>query len=118
MFAIAWYDDAKSANLFKKFGAKIDEEVGGNTPFLASFMWKRFTIAQWFLKNGAAINFADSLGNTALFYAVKRKYNIEYISLLVQFGADFDKKNNDGISPKRLAELNSQKKILGLFRRG
>jgi hypothetical protein len=115
MFAIAWYDDVKSANLFKKHGAKIDDAVSDNTPFLAAFQWKRFNIAEWFLTNGANINFADSEGNTALFYAIKRKYKIEYIKLLIQFGADFNKKNKDGISPKKLAELNSQKKILKLF---
>ena len=115
MFAIAWYDDVISASLFKKHGAAIDDSVNGNTPFLGAFQWKRFNIAEWFLKNGANINFADSDGNTALYYAIKRKYKIEYVKLLLQFGADFNKKNKDGISPKKLAELNSQKFFLYLF---
>lgn len=115
MFAIAWYDDVKSANLFKKYGAKIHDETGGDAPFLAAFMWKKFNMAEWFLKNGGDINFADSEGNTALFYAVKRKYEIEHLKLLLQFGADFNKENKDGISPQKLAELTGQKKILNLF---
>jgi hypothetical protein len=115
MFAIAWYNDVPSANLFKKYGAKIDEAAGGNTPFFASFIWKKFDIAQWFLENGANVNFADSEGNTALYYGIKRKYKIEYIRLLLQFGAEFNKENKDGISPKKIAELNNQKKILNLF---
>jgi hypothetical protein len=115
MFAIAWYDDVKAAALFKKHGAKIDDVSIGSTPFLAAFMWKKFNVAEWFLKNDANVNFADTEGNTALFYAVKRKYKIEHIKLLLRFGAGFDKENKDGISPKKLAGLNRQRKILGLF---
>lgn len=112
MFAIAWYDDAKSAALFKKYGAKIDDASGGSSPFLAAFNWKKLSIAEWFLKNGADVNFADEKGNTALFYAVKRKYKIEQVKMLLQFGADYNKENNEGTSPKKLAELNKQRKIL------
>jgi ankyrin repeat protein len=115
MYAIAWYDDAESAGLFKKYGANIDDGSGGDTPFIAAFNWKRFNIAEWFLKHGVNVNFADAKGNTALFYAVKRKYKIEQIKLLLDFGADFDKENGEGTSPKKLAELNKQKKILSLF---
>ena len=115
MFAIAWYDDVKAASLFKKHGAKIDDGSGSDTPFLAAYNWKRFNIATWLLKNGADVNFADAKGNTALYYAIKRKYKIEDIKLLLKFGADFDKENNEGISPKKLAELNRQRKILSLF---
>ena len=115
MFAIAWFNDVKAADLFKKYGAKIDNEDGRNTPFLAAFTWKKFDVGKWFLKNGANVNAFDNDGNTALFYAVKRKYKIENIELLLQFGADFNKENKEGISPKKLAELNRQNKILNLF---
>jgi len=115
MYAIAWYDDVESATLFKNYGAATDDGAGDDTPFMAAFNWKRFSIVEWFLKNGANVNFADSKGNTALFYAVKRKYKTEQIELLLDFGADFNQGNKEGISPKKQAELNKQKKILSLF---
>ncbi|QHW00997.1 ankyrin repeat domain-containing protein [Spirosoma endbachense] len=117
LFAIAWNDDVQAANLFKKYGASLADAAGGDTPFLAAFTWKRFNIASWFLENGVDVNIADSEGNTALFYAVKRKYKLEQIDLLIQFGADFNKENNDGISPKKLAELNNQSGVLRLEKR-
>ncbi|ALS29440.1 ankyrin repeat-containing protein [Paenibacillus sp. 32O-W] len=110
MFAIAWYDDVKAADLFKKYGAEIEDAA-----FLAAFTWKRFGMAEWFLQNGANVNFADEDGNTALHYAVKRNYKMEYIQLLLQFGADFHKENKEGMSPKKIAESNNRKKVLSLF---
>lgn len=115
MFAIAWYDDVKSAELFKKYGATIDDGSNGETPFLAAFNWRKFKVAEWFLKNGANVNAADNNGNTALFFAVKRKLKTEQIELLLEFGADINKKNKAGVSPKELAESNRQRKILSLF---
>ena len=115
MFAIAWYDDAESAALFKKYGADIDDHSGPDTPFLAAFNWKKYKIAEWFLKNGADVNAADDKGNTALFYAVKRKLKEEQIQLLLKYSANINKKNNVGISPKELAESNRQRKILALL---
>jgi len=115
MFAIAWNDDVKAAGVFKKYGATIENNNGVDTPFLAAFNWKRFDAAAWFLKNGANVNATDNAGNTALFYAVKRKYPVEQVQLLLRYGADPNKENKAGISPRQLAEQNRQKKILGMF---
>jgi len=115
MFAIAWYDDDASAALFKMYGAAIDDGSSGNTPFLGAWNWKRFKVAEWFLKNGADVDFADPKGNTAMFYAVKRKFKPEEIVLLLRYGADFNKGNKEGMSPKRLAEVNHYRNVLRLF---
>lgn len=114
MFAIAWNNDVEAASLFEYYGAII-EDTSADTPFMAAYNWKRFAVAEWFLNNGADINFADKNGNTTLHHAVKRKYKLEQIKLLVRFGADFDKKNNEGISARMLAEQNNQTGILKLF---
>jgi len=50
-----------------------------------------------------------------LYYAVKRKYDIGQIQMLLKFGADINHNNNMGVSPKSLAEKNHQRKILQLF---
>lgn len=115
MFAITWYDDTKAAALFKKHNARIQDMNGKDNPFLAAIGWRKFKMVSWFLKNGADVNFADEKGNTALFYAVKREYDIEHIKLLLKFGADPDKKNKNGISPRMLAKPKKQKDILDLF---
>lgn len=117
MYAIAWHDDVEAAALFKKYGAKIDNDTAGGTPFLAAFNWKRFNVAEWFLKNGANVNAADPQGNTALFYAVKRKYKIEQIEMLLKFGADFNQENNEGLSAKKVAIINKQTKLLSFFQK-
>jgi len=115
MYAIAWYDDVKAAQLFKDHGAKTDHNEASDTPFMAAYNWKKLNVARWFLENGADVNFADAKGNTCLWYAVKRKHPDEQIKMLLQFGADPEKENNEGISPRKLAEMNRQRKILSLL---
>lgn len=115
MFAIAWYDDVKAAALFRNHGASIEQGGETDSPFLAAFLWKRFYVAEWFLKNGADINGQDRNGNTALYYAVKRKFLPDKIQLLLKYDADIYSKNNEGISPYSLARQKGPKRILQLL---
>ncbi len=117
MWAIAWYDDVEAAKLFIKHGAKIDEKPSLNDLFLGSFQWKKYTFTEWLLKSGADVNAPGPKGITALMLAVKRK-DEEGIKLLLRFGADRDKENEDGLSARKLAEKKGPKRILNLLNAG
>ncbi|BCS82853.1 ankyrin repeat protein [Cotonvirus japonicus] len=54
------------------------------------------------LKHGANVNIEDSLGNTALIYAVKY-HNIEVIEVLVKFGASILHKNLKNLTAIQMA---------------
>jgi hypothetical protein len=110
MFAIAWNDDVKAAKLFQKHGAEISAG-----PFLGAFYWKRYKMVEWFLKNGVDVNYIGPEGYSALLLAVKRKDPINQIKLLLNYGANFNKENDKGLSPKKLAESRRQKELLKLF---
>lgn len=110
MFAIAWNDDAESAELFRSHGAIVDSDA-----FLAAFAWRRFTVAEWFLRSGANPNAADSNGNTALHLAVKRGYKLEQVRLLLEYGADSQLANREGLSASQLAVNAGRKKMAELF---
>lgn len=114
MWAIAWYDDVAAAKLFIKHGAKIDEKPSLNDLFLGSFGWKKFTFAKWLLDEGADVNASDDKGNTALMVAVKRK-DEDCIKWLLRRGASADKKNNDGASARKIAEIKGPRRILNLL---
>ena len=115
MFAIAWNDDVAAAELFKRHGAEVDPRSGAETPFMAAYLWRRFAVAGWFLANGAEVDHADARGCTALFHAVRRRYDAEQVRLLLRFGADPGRENLEGVSPRRLAETNRQRKLLGVL---
>jgi hypothetical protein len=107
MFAIVWNDDVAAAELFQRHGAEVDPHSGDETPFTAAYLWRRFAVAEWFLRNGADVDHADKLGCTALYHAVRRKY-----------GADPERGNAAGVSPRALAETNRQRKLLSVLAEG
>jgi hypothetical protein len=115
MFAIAWNDDVAAAELFQRYGADIDPVHADGSPFLAAFTWRRFAVAEWLLGHGADVNRADAKGNTALWYAVKRRFDVALVELLVRFGADPDRRNPDGVSARELATQNRQRKWLAVL---
>jgi ankyrin repeat protein len=110
MFAIAWNDDVAAAKIFKQYGAEISGAY-----FVGAYYWKKYTIAKWFLENGADVNYIGPEGYSALLLAVKRKDPLEKIEWLLKNNADINKENKDGLSPKKLAEKNKQKTVLNLF---
>ena len=110
MFAIAWYDDVEAAELFRHYGAGIED-----AHFLAAFFWKRLNIAVWFLDNGADVNHIGPEGFSALHLAVKRKADRSVIQFLLDRGADVNRENKEGMSPRKLALQNSQRSVLKLF---
>ena len=114
MWAIAWYDDVPAVKLFIKYGAKIDEKPSLNELFLGAFAWRKYGFVEWLLKEDADVNTPGPGGNTALMFAVKRKEE-DTIGLLLRFGADCNKKNKDGMSAKKLAELKGPKRIAQFF---
>jgi ankyrin repeat protein len=112
MYAIAWNDDVAAAAHFVRHGAEIDARHPDGSPFLAAFAWRRFAVAEWLLRHGADVYRADAKGNTALYYAVKRRYDVGLVQLLREFGADPDRRAGDGVSPRELATQNRQRKWL------
>lgn len=117
MYAIAWYDDAEAAALFYRHGATLTGGKGQDSPLHAAWGWKKFRVAEWFLQNGVDVDEADEKGNTPLYNAVamKRKYEIDDICLLLRYGADIDKPNSEGISPRTRAERDRRRSVLDLF---
>jgi hypothetical protein len=93
----------------------IDGSPGMDSPLLAAFSWKKWRMAEWLLKNGADPDAADQRGATALFHAVRKKYDADHIQLLLKYGADPDRATNDGRTPRSLAAKYRDKTIFDLI---
>ena len=115
MFAIVWNNDVTAATLFKKYGAETDPVPMSQSPLMAAIFWKRWEVAEWFLRNNADVNRADFEGNASLHHAVMRRYNSPVIAMLLKYGADPDQKNKQGESPRTLALRKKMRATLSLF---
>ena len=113
-WAIAWYDDVKSGELWLKHGAKIDENPTLDELFLGTFQWKKYAFAKWLLEKGADVNARGPRGLTALMLAVKRK-DEDSIRWLIDTGADPDIRSDDGTSARAIAESKGPKRLLHLL---
>lgn len=114
MWAIAWYEDIEAAKLFIKHGAKLEERPSKDELFLGAFAWRKYKFAEWLLKEGADVNAPGPRGYTALLFAVKRKEQ-DTIRMLLRYGADADKKGEDGMSSRKLAQEKGPKRVATLF---
>jgi len=114
MWAISWNDDVEAAKLFIKHGAKLGENPGLNDLFLGAFAWRKYKFAEWLLTEGADVDAPGPRGMTALMFAVKRKEE-DTIRMLLKYGADPDKKSDEGLSARKLAEEKGPRRIADLL---
>ncbi len=73
-------------------------------------------IVRALLDGGAQVDASDSFGNTPLWRCVMNMSpNVSIIEQLVARGANPDKKNNSGVSPKDIARSTGDADVLGLL---
>jgi ankyrin repeat protein len=114
LFAAAWYDDVGNLALLVDAGAKVDIVVGGMTPFLAAWTWKKFKAARSLAKSGADVNFAElKSGRTALHYGVEKEFAPAELAWLVGEGASPDIKDRNGVTARDRASRKRDKRWLG-----
>ncbi|HLJ10099.1 MAG TPA: ankyrin repeat domain-containing protein [Planctomycetaceae bacterium] len=85
-------------------GADIHARTGqGVTPLMLAVGWPR--IVPLLLSAGAAVNFADGDGHTALVYAILKQCTtdgqrqLESIRAMIEAGADVNRRDNQGSAP-------------------
>ena len=88
----------------------------GKSPLHFAAMYGRMEITKILLASGAFVDLEDENGNTPLSDAVfNSKGNTEIIKLLLDNGANFNKSNHYGVSPKDLSESISNFDVSYLF---
>ena len=111
LFAAGWFDDVENLRILVDAGAKIDVVVGV-TPFLASWLWKKFEAAKLLALRGADVNFRDRKGKTALHHGVEKNFDPKQLSWLVKHGASPDIEDNDGVTARLRASRKRDKRFL------
>lgn len=114
LFTLASNDDVAGAEIFQQYGHTVENSAkeGRVLLLMSALMWPRYNMTKWLLVNGVDVNALDQNRETALFYAVKKQLGLEYTGLLLQYGADPDIENNEGMSPRKLAMAKNNKRLL------
>ena len=98
-------------NLITKKGADIADN-NGFTPLIVCCQNGRIKMIDFLLSQKIDINKKNSLGNTALFYAVYFSRNkTEIIEKLLKHGADKNIPNKAGVTPLSLANSMANEKV-------
>ena len=91
-------------------------DARGETPLHTAVRHHRVNEARLLLQRGALVDSQDANGNTPLWRAVfAHQGNEEAIALLVERGANPDRPNRDGVSPRSLAESVADPEVRQLF---
>lgn len=100
-----------------KLGVDVNaHDNNGWTPLHFAAQAQSFTVAKILIEHGSNIETKDTFGNTPLFRAVFNSQGKgDVIKLLLKSGADPESRNNNGVSPKSLAEKISNYDVKNYF---
>ena len=115
MFAAVWDENLRMAKLLISHGAEIDPVAQGETPLLMTIKSRRLNLLDLLISSGANINFQDGQGYSGLHYAVKRKFTLPHVKLLLDHGANPGLKATDTTTPISLAASQGRTKLAALL---
>jgi ankyrin repeat protein len=95
------------------WGLPVDGGVRGVRTPLQTFAHQadRRTVA-WLMAHGAKVNARGPGGRTAAHFAAERNTGPATLELLVEGGADLSARDNDGRTPKEIANLNGKTRLV------
>jgi uncharacterized protein len=96
LWAASMTRDHDAVRLLVGYGANIDADHEGGTPFVGAVKWSRFAEAELFLDLGANPDIKDSSGMTALHLMLKKGSETAAIRMVIDHGARGDIPGPDG----------------------
>lgn len=98
--------------LLHRFNFNVNGIPGGVPPLVYMMFWATNPAGpQWLLKHGADPNLAWGQDGEAPLHVAARRWDVPMVEVLVQHGADVERRRGDGCTPYTLAELHGNEAI-------
>ena len=111
----AMYGNAESVNTLLSFGVDVNSENSGDSAIHQASLMNHLNVLEVLLTYKADVDAINSDYRTGLHYASKEGYT-HIVRRLLNAGADYSIKDNDGLTAAMLASMFEKEDIVDLFR--
>lgn len=111
----AMYGKENSVDALLSFGVDVNCENAGDSAIHQACLMGHLNVLEVLLKYKANVNKINSDKRTGLMYASKEGYT-EIVRRLLNAGADYSIKDNDGLTAAMLASMFEKEDIVALFK--
>jgi len=101
LWAAAFRSNLPAIRLLVRHGARIDDCIQDETPFLAAVKTSHFDAAEELLRLGASPGFRDKRGMTAFDYMLKKNSDAAQFARLIARGAKLDAAQRAAVARKK-----------------
>ena len=102
----------EALELLQRFGVNVNGIPGGVPPLVYMMFWGTSPAGpRWLLEHGADPNLAWGQDGEAPLHVAARRWDVAMVELLMDRGADVERRRFDGYTPYALAELHGNREI-------
>jgi ankyrin repeat protein len=99
-------------DLLARHGLKPDGVPGGVPPLAYMMTWGTDAAGpRWLLEHGADANLASGVDGEAPLHVAARRWDVAMVDLLLEHGADPQRRRADGMTPHTLAEISGNREV-------
>lgn len=116
VFAVTFDGGDEGCELLDRYGADWEQTFHGRTALMDLMYFRKPARSRWLIARGVDVNATDPLGRTALHFAAMQGVRADYVSALVEAGADIRLRDKEGNTPHDYAREKNRVKLVDVLK--